>query len=180
MCRNHSPNDPNHEWPEARCGRPNVVIGKNPSFADSSDRRLRKTARQDDAPARVQAATLSSHSSSVFASTFALLGSRNGHPKKRPANGRPTRPAPDAEFAGRFVDWHEGFDVDDFKQPGDLYRLMSDDQKQQLIDAIVGSMKNIPRRIQEKQCALFARCDPDYGGRIAEGLGFKVALAAAS
>ncbi len=84
----------------------------------------------------------------------------------------------DAEFADRFADWHEGFDVDDFKQPGDLYRLMSDDQKQQLIDAIVGSMKNIPRRIQEKQCGLFAKCDPDYGGRIAEGLGIQVAQTA--
>lgn len=80
----------------------------------------------------------------------------------------------DAEFAGRFADWHEGFEVDDFKQPGDLYRLMSDDQKQQLIDAIVESMKNVPRRIQEKQCGLFARCDADYGGRIAEALGFSV------
>ena len=84
----------------------------------------------------------------------------------------------DAEQAGRFADWHEGFDVDDFKQPGDLYRLMSDDGKQQLIDAIVGSMKSVPRRIQEKQCGLFARCDADYGGRIAEALGIRAAQTA--
>ena len=48
---------------------------------------------------------------------------------------------------------------------------MSADQKRQLIQNIVGAMKTVPREIQERQVAHFAKADPAYGEGVAKGLG---------
>lgn len=42
---------------------------------------------------------------------------------------------------------------DDYTQAGNLFRLMSEDQKKQLINNIVGAMKTVPKEIQERQIA---------------------------
>lgn len=60
---------------------------------------------------------------------------------------------------------------DDFTQAGDLFRLMNENQKSQLIDNIVRSMKPVPAEIQRRQIAHFTKADPDYGRRVAQGLG---------
>jgi len=60
---------------------------------------------------------------------------------------------------------------EDYQQAGDLYRLMSDAQKRQLIDNIVRAMSSVPKAIQKKQVAHFYQADKEYGARIAEGLG---------
>ncbi len=60
---------------------------------------------------------------------------------------------------------------EDYSQAGDLYRLMNADQKSQLIDNIVQAMKSVPRDIQERQIKHFTAADPDYGARVAKGLG---------
>ncbi len=60
---------------------------------------------------------------------------------------------------------------DDYIQPGNLFRLMSPQQQQGLIDAIVGSLKMAPKEIQIKMVDHFNRADPAYGGGIAKGLG---------
>lgn len=62
-------------------------------------------------------------------------------------------------------------DVDDFAQAGDLYRLMSADEQQRLIDAIAGSLSQVQRseigdRIVERSIGHFRRADPDYGSRL--------------
>ena len=59
---------------------------------------------------------------------------------------------------------------DDYKQPGDLYRLMNADQKNQLIDNIVRAMKPVPKAIQIRQIGHFYKADSEYGSRIAKGL----------
>ncbi len=59
---------------------------------------------------------------------------------------------------------------DNYKQAGDLYRLMSEEQKKQLISNIVRSMKTVPKAIQLRQMAHFSQADSDYGRRVAEGL----------
>lgn len=68
---------------------------------------------------------------------------------------------------------------DDYTQAGDLFRLMTPAAKARLIDNIVNSMRSVPRRIQEKQIQHFLEADPAYGGGVAEGLGLKLAEAAA-
>ncbi len=60
---------------------------------------------------------------------------------------------------------------DDFIQAGDLYRLMNSDEQQRLIDNIVGSMVSVSEEIQRRQIEHFTRADPEYGRRVAEGLG---------
>ena len=64
-------------------------------------------------------------------------------------------------------------DGDDFGQAGDLYRIMTPDQQQQLVDNIVGSMGTVPEEIQRRQIDHFTKADSAYGRRIAEGLGLE-------
>jgi catalase len=59
---------------------------------------------------------------------------------------------------------------DDYTQAGDLYRLMNEDQKNQLIDNIVRAMKPVPKDIQLRQIEHFYKADHDYGNRIAKSL----------
>ena len=61
-------------------------------------------------------------------------------------------------------------DSDYYTQPGNLFRLMSADAKKRLINNIVGSMKSVPKRIQELQIQHFCKADPAYGTGVAEGL----------
>lgn len=60
---------------------------------------------------------------------------------------------------------------DDYVQPGNLFRLMSPDEQQRLIDNIVGALKNVPKEIQEKMVGHFSKADKAYGDGVAEGLG---------
>lgn len=62
----------------------------------------------------------------------------------------------------------------DFVQPGMLYRLMPEDAKARLVANLVGHMKNVRREVQERQVQHFYRADPDYGTRVAEGLGIEI------
>ena len=61
-----------------------------------------------------------------------------------------------------------------YTQAGNLLRLISADQKRQLIQNIFGAMKTVPREIQERQVGHFTRPDPAYGEGVARGLGVPV------
>ena len=67
---------------------------------------------------------------------------------------------------------------DDYSQPGALFRLMSDDQKRQLMDNIAEAMTGVPEDIQRRQIGHFAKADPAYGAGVAERLGLTAARAA--
>lgn len=79
-------------------------------------------------------------------------------------------PLPLSGAAGRYDQREEG---DDYKQAGGLYRLMTPAEQQRLIDNIVGSMTSVPEEIQRRQIDHFTKADPDYGRRVAEGLGLR-------
>ena len=73
------------------------------------------------------------------------------------------------------VDRHNHRDENDYyTQPGNLFRLMPKDAKERLINNIVGSLKETPRRIQELQVQHFYKADPDYGTGVAKGLGLDI------
>lgn len=57
---------------------------------------------------------------------------------------------------------------DDFVQAGDLYRLLSAEEKTHLVNNISGHLKNAKQHIQERQIAHFKRADQEYGQRIQE------------
>jgi catalase len=62
-------------------------------------------------------------------------------------------------------------DVDDFTQPGNLFRLMTPSQQTQLMDNIARTMQGVPKEIVARQVALFAKCDPAYGAGVAKRMG---------
>ncbi len=62
-------------------------------------------------------------------------------------------------------------EVDDFAQAGDLYRLMSSDERQRLVRAIAGLLSqvqcgDIGDGIVERSIEHFRRADPSYGRRV--------------
>jgi len=62
----------------------------------------------------------------------------------------------------------------EFEQPGTLYRkVMNDLDRAHLVNNIVNHLKNARRGIQERQVKLFYRADPEYGTRVAKGLGLE-------
>ena len=52
---------------------------------------------------------------------------------------------------------------DDYTQAGNLYRLMSQAERDRLMDAIAGAMTGVPEFIQQRQIGHFAKADPAYG-----------------
>jgi len=59
---------------------------------------------------------------------------------------------------------------DDYKQAGDLFRLMKPEGRARLIDNIVDSLKSVSREIQSRQIAQFYKVDPAYGRSVEMGL----------
>jgi catalase len=60
---------------------------------------------------------------------------------------------------------------DDYRQPGDLFRLMSADQKQQLFHNYKAGMEGVPVEIVKRQIVHCHRADPEYGAGVAKALG---------
>jgi catalase len=64
---------------------------------------------------------------------------------------------------------------DDFFQAGELYRrVMTEEDCDHLIGNITTHLCNALPRIQKRQAAVFYKCEPDYGSRVAKGLGLDV------
>ncbi|MFC7394123.1 catalase [Scopulibacillus cellulosilyticus] len=63
---------------------------------------------------------------------------------------------------------------DHYTQPGDLYRLMSEEERGRLVDNIVNAMRPVKKEIQLRQIEHFRKADPEYGQRVAEGLGISI------
>lgn len=63
---------------------------------------------------------------------------------------------------------------DDYRQPGNLFRLMSAEQKDQLFQNIRTAMDGVPVDIVERQLRHFYRADPDYGIGVATKMGLRV------
>ena len=63
---------------------------------------------------------------------------------------------------------------DNYRQPGDLFRLMNASQKEQLFNNIKAAMDGVPVEIIKRQVAHFYKADPDYGIGVATRLGLSV------
>jgi catalase len=66
---------------------------------------------------------------------------------------------------------------DDYTQPGNLFRLMSGDQKEQLFSNIAEAMAGVPEEIKLRQIGHFTKADPAYGEGVAKKLGLGVPIA---
>lgn len=64
---------------------------------------------------------------------------------------------------------------DHYTQAGDLYRLMSTEERERLVNNIVEAMKPVEKdEIKLRQIAHFYKADPEYGLGVAKGLGLEV------
>ncbi len=100
----------------------------------------------------------------------------NFYPNDRAETGAPVPelsvaepPMPLEENA--WVGFHDSAGEDNFSQAGDLYRIMSEDQKDQLADNIAGGLSAANAHIQARMLEQFKSADTDYAERV------KVALA---
>ena len=64
---------------------------------------------------------------------------------------------------------------DDYKQPGDLFRLMGPDAQQRLIDNTAEAMQGVPMEIVKRWISHCYRADPRYGEGLAKRLGLATA-----
>lgn len=60
--------------------------------------------------------------------------------------------------------------ADDYSQAGDLYRIMSDNQKTQLVSNIAGALSGASKPVQERMLSHFDKCDPEYGQGIRDAM----------
>lgn len=64
---------------------------------------------------------------------------------------------------------------DHYTQPGDLYRLLNEEERARLVRNIVGAMTPVESdEIKLRQIGHFYKADPEFGRRIADGLGLVV------
>ncbi|MDH4157533.1 MAG: catalase [candidate division Zixibacteria bacterium] len=61
---------------------------------------------------------------------------------------------------------------DDYTQAGNLYRLMPDDEKSRLHQAIAGAMAGVPEEIVRRQLEHFAKADPACAQGVTKALGW--------
>src|SRR5580700_1386764 len=60
---------------------------------------------------------------------------------------------------------------DDYRQPGDLFRLMTSGRKEQLFQNYKAAMEGVPVEIVTRQIVHCYRADPAYGAGVAKALG---------
>ncbi len=61
--------------------------------------------------------------------------------------------------------------TDYYSQPGALFNLMNESQKEQLFGNVVAAMDGVPKRILVRQLVHYYKVDPAYGRGVAEKLG---------
>lgn len=74
--------------------------------------------------------------------------------------------------------WDHRVDEDHFEQPGNLFRLMSDAQREVLFANTARAMGDARREVKERNVAHCLRADPRYGEGVARALGIDLAIAA--
>jgi catalase len=68
--------------------------------------------------------------------------------------------------------------TNDYAQAGDRFRTMADWERDDLVTNMIDLLGQCEQQIQERMIDHFAKCDPEYGRRVAEGLGLPVTDAA--
>lgn len=75
----------------------------------------------------------------------------------------------------RYVPAHPN---DDFAQPGVFFRkVLTNEKRDILISNIVVHLKQANRDVQERMVKIFHKVDPEYGHRVAQGLGHQIGRA---
>ncbi|AWW00905.1 catalase [Arcticibacterium luteifluviistationis] len=78
---------------------------------------------------------------------------------------------PPMSIHGDIQRYEENDTYGEYKQPGDLFRMFNDEQKERLFNNIAGAMEGVSMEIIERQLAHFDKADPAYGAGIRKALG---------
>ncbi|MGJ3493782.1 Vegetative catalase [Piscirickettsia salmonis] len=71
--------------------------------------------------------------------------------------------APALKISGDADYYDHRHGADDYSQAGNLYRIMSEDQKNQLVSNIAGSLSQASEPVVKRMLEHFKQCDSDYG-----------------
>jgi catalase len=63
---------------------------------------------------------------------------------------------------------------DDYRQPGDLFRLIGKEAQERLMDNFAEAMQGVPIAIVKRQIVHFHRADPAWGRGMAKRMGVEV------
>lgn len=85
---------------------------------------------------------------------------------------------PPLRLAGDAARYNHREGNDDYRQPGDLFRLIGKEAQQRLVNNVAGAMQGVPREIVERQLGHFAKADPKYAEGVAQALGMAFRQAA--
>ena len=85
--------------------------------------------------------------------------------KEAPKVGKDHEPQYNARLVRQKIDRQN-----DFKQPGERFRMFEDWERDELITNLVNTLAPVEKHIQEKMVDYFTQCDPEYGRRVKEGL----------
>jgi len=102
-------------------------------------------------------------------------GGVNFYPNDRIADGAPA-PVTEAAEPPMPIEgeaWIKAYDTqedDNFSQAGNLYQLMSDEQKNQLTGNIAGALVQASDSVKERMLAQFRAADPDYAERVSKAM----------
>lgn len=107
-------------------------------------------------------------------------GSTLGHyPNSRGIwSDQPDFKEPSQELAGAAARWDHRLDDDHYEQPGDLFRLMSREERERLFENTARQLSGAARHIQERHVANCRRADPAYGDGVSRALGLELPIAA--
>lgn len=81
---------------------------------------------------------------------------------------------PPLKISGDAARYDHREDNDNYTQPGNLFRLMSKEQQEQLFSNIRDAMQDVPEEIVRRQIAHFTKADPAYGAGVAAKLGLEI------
>ncbi len=79
-------------------------------------------------------------------------------------------PEPPLRISGDADRYDRNAGNDDYTQAGDLFRLMSEDQQQQVADNIAGGLSQCSAEVQERMIPHFDQADPKYGSMVRESI----------
>ncbi|TWP24331.1 catalase [Apibacter muscae] len=78
---------------------------------------------------------------------------------------------PPLKIDGNVARYEENDTYGNFKQPGDLFRLFTPEEKQRLFQNIKEAMQGVSKEVVERQLNLFDQADPEYGAGVRKALG---------
>jgi catalase len=84
---------------------------------------------------------------------------------------QPDYSEPALALSGAAAHWDHREDDDYYSQPGNLFRLMSDDQKDALFNNTAASVGGASVEIQKRHIENCSKADPAYGAGVAKALG---------